>query len=228
MKRTTIICPNCGQEISKSNFTKHQHRHIEHPESFCTPKYRVNHEGLNCQFCEKLCKNNNSLRNHERLCKLNPERQLTTYEKGINPFESDKRQPACFGADIKDDIHQSQCTYCLKWFTKAQIGGHTTQCRKIKGADKFVKLYPGNGNKIVLNITESWLADYRKNHPVCEICGRSVEEATRWTSKYAVKNLCVDHDHNTNQFRGLLCQQCNRQLGWFEKNKEQIINYLDK
>ena len=35
----------------------------------------------NCKYCNKECKNDNSLRNHERLCKQNPNRQLTTYEK---------------------------------------------------------------------------------------------------------------------------------------------------
>lgn len=34
-----------------------------------------------CQYCEKECKNNNSLRNHERFCKSNPNRELTNYEK---------------------------------------------------------------------------------------------------------------------------------------------------
>lgn len=34
-----------------------------------------------CKYCQKECKNANSLRNHERLCKLNPDRDLTTYEK---------------------------------------------------------------------------------------------------------------------------------------------------
>ena len=34
-----------------------------------------------CKYCNKECKNANSLRNHERLCKLNPDRQLTVYEK---------------------------------------------------------------------------------------------------------------------------------------------------
>jgi hypothetical protein len=38
-------------------------------------------EDFICNFCGKVCKNANSLRNHERLCKLNPQRQLTTYEK---------------------------------------------------------------------------------------------------------------------------------------------------
>ena len=29
-----------------------------------------------CQYCEKECKNSNSLKNHERLCKLNPNKQV--------------------------------------------------------------------------------------------------------------------------------------------------------
>ena len=39
-----------------------------------------------CDFCGRACKNHNSWRNHSRLCKLNPDRQLTTYEKyGATP-----------------------------------------------------------------------------------------------------------------------------------------------
>lgn len=34
-----------------------------------------------CKFCGKICKNANSLRNHERLCKLNPERQESSWVK---------------------------------------------------------------------------------------------------------------------------------------------------
>jgi len=35
---------------------------------------------MNCKFCEKECKNDNSLRNHQRLCKFNPERQTTPFQ----------------------------------------------------------------------------------------------------------------------------------------------------
>ena len=70
-----VICPLCGSSISKSNWSNHERRHRDHPETFEVPKYRVDHEGLDCKFCGKTCKNNNSLRNHERLCKLNPHRQ---------------------------------------------------------------------------------------------------------------------------------------------------------
>lgn len=34
-----------------------------------------------CKFCGRLCKNSNSLRNHERLCKENPEHQESSWIK---------------------------------------------------------------------------------------------------------------------------------------------------
>lgn len=36
---------------------------------------------LICKYCGKECKNENSLRNHERLCKKNPNRQDSPFVK---------------------------------------------------------------------------------------------------------------------------------------------------
>lgn len=84
------------------------------------------------------------------------------------------------------------------------------------------------GKGVVLNVTRAFVDQYRQEHPVCEICGKSVDEVVKTKSKFGPHSLCVDHDHATMEFRGLLCAVCNRQLGWYEKHKEAINKYLNK
>jgi DNA-binding transcriptional MerR regulator len=55
----------------------------------------------------------------------------------------------------------------------------------------------------------------------CEICERSRKEAV----------LHIDHDHDNNRIRGLLCSYCNHALGHFKDNVTNIGNaiiYLEK
>ena len=129
--------------------------------------------------------------------------------------------------------HTFICKFCgFNAKTIRGLANHVNHCKlnpnrvihHNKNSNKKVKLR----NKITLDITYKELEEYRETHTVCEICGRSVQEATKYTGKYASKNLCIDHDHNTNKFRGLLCQVCNRQLGWYENNKDKINEYLNK
>ena len=79
-----------------------------------------------------------------------------------------------------------------------------------------------------MDVTNYQIDKYKEIQKVCEICGRSIEEVVKWKSKFTPKNLCIDHDHNTGKFRGLLCNYCNRQLGWYEKYRDRINNYLNK
>lgn len=54
----------------------------------------------------------------------------------------------------------------------------------------------------------------------CDICGKKA------------KKMCVDHRGPATNFngthRGVLCQQCNTRLGWFEKRRVEILAYLEK
>lgn len=79
MTRAKTRCIICGREISNSNIAKHLKAHETNPKAYEPSKFTLNHEGLDCQFCGKVCKNKNSLCNHERLCKLNPNRQISSF-----------------------------------------------------------------------------------------------------------------------------------------------------
>lgn len=52
----------------------------------------------------------------------------------------------------------------------------------------------------------------------CAICPRTPEENG--------KLLSVDHDHETGEVRGLLCQPCNLALGHLEDHLYSVLEYL--
>lgn len=63
----------------------------------------------------------------------------------------------------------------------------------------------------------------KKQNNACAICGITTEENG--------KKLVVDHNHETLQVRGLLCQSCNSGLGFFKDSPTRLsiaIEYLVK
>lgn len=57
-------------------------------------------------------------------------------------------------------------------------------------------------------------AEYLRQQP-CEICSKKE------------KKMCIDHII-PRTYRGVLCQQCNTRLGWFEKHSEIILTYVER
>lgn len=62
---------------------------------------------------------------------------------------------------------------------------------------------------------EEYLKLYNDQSGKCAICGKEIEVLGNETH--------IDHDHDTNIIRGLLCQNCNLGLGYFFDSKE-ILN----
>jgi len=59
-----------------------------------------------------------------------------------------------------------------------------------------------------------------KQYGVCAICGGT-----------CTKSLAVDHNHTTGKVRGLLCNSCNRGLGYLKDSRhilQSAIDYLEK
>ncbi len=84
---------------------------------------------------------------------------------------------------------------------------------------KYRKAYIERTFKISYSFYEK-LLDSQKG--VCSICSKP---ETSSKNKY----LSVDHDHSTGKIRGLLCNSCNRALGYFYDNikiMKNAIKYL--
>lgn len=64
----------------------------------------------------------------------------------------------------------------------------------------------------------------RQQNGSCYICQRDPRQFT--TRKYR-HNLCVDHDHNTGEIRGLLCKHCNSMISrWLHDDIDKIKRVL--
>ncbi len=74
--------------------------------------------------------------------------------------------------------------------------------------------------KLTYNLTlEQYDEMFEQQDGVCAICGGVNTDG---------KRLFVDHDHETNRIRGLLCRKCNTWVGIFEHKKfaKEVKKYL--
>ena len=114
----------------------------------------------------------------------------------------------------KDGKHPS-CKACVSAYNKAKGKEQRDRAEQQYGArinpSMFKHLYGCTPDQYYERMTTS---------AVCECCGISPEESSKG-------KLCYDHDHNTMEFRGVLCHTCNRAFGMLGDTLESVENLLN-
>lgn len=116
--------------------------------------------------------------------------------------------------------------FCVNGHNSMIVGryanGACRKCNELRGAVHWKN--QGLKNR---NGTPFIHADYdrllEQQDERCKICCRLGSEFKR--------RLCADHDHRTGVVRGLLCHRCNKALGLFDDNPENLesaAQYLEK
>jgi hypothetical protein len=140
-------------------------------------------------------------------------------------------------SDSKSSVRKSRCKECC---VKAGVAHHKANPEKSRAAhrrwaeknpDKIHAKSLSRRNNLVVfrstlqreyNITlEEYLIQALAQQGLCAICHQLPVDDEK---------LCVDHDHETGEFRGLLCRTCNAALGLFKEDPCRLrlaANYLE-
>lgn len=88
-------------------------------------------------------------------------------------------------------------------------------------SDDNKKSYLNSRIKYRYGVTLEFINEYKdKTGNKCEIC-----REIRITKKIP-KGLVIDHNHKTGKFRGILCDKCNRGIGYFLENTNSLKNAI--
>lgn len=148
----------------------------------------------------------------------------------------------------KKDGLRPDCKFCTDTIQKKYRQSKQGIKTHLKASNKYEKTVKGRiANKKYRRTEKFKLANrkaVKKYHQKkrLEICGLTMIQSKQI---YLSQNMCCaickqsvsydeinfDHNHDTNKFRGLLCQKCNRGLGLFNDNIHFLTNaitYLEK
>ena len=120
-----------------------------------------------------------------------------------------------------------------------------SNCGLTKPVDQFYsRTYP-SGNKGYQHNCKACAAEirgkyYKPHSKIRYQLGLTVEEVEKIIAPQTCKacgakgskaRLCIDHNHNTKEVRGLLCHNCNTALGLLKDDKnriKQLLQYLEQ
>lgn len=128
--------------------------------------------------------------------------------------------PQCSKFKPREKFPQGRGTLCTacksknqyaRWKAREELEMRRTRHRRRERSRKFTRL--ARKYSVTVSVAESWFQDAR-----CQACG-------------ATERLAVDHDHDTGEFRGILCISCNLALGLLQESPWRVhglFNYVTR
>lgn len=117
----------------------------------------------------------------------------------------------CFGKNNnKNSGYRGWCKTCENKQSKAYVQNNPDKRKDIMKDSRLNKNYG-----ITLEQYNKILKDQENK---CAICGESDPNHQN--------GFCVDHDHKTGKIRGILCNACNRGLGYFKDDTSVLSNAI--
>lgn len=111
-------------------------------------------------------------------------------------------------------LYKSQCNSCLYLEHKKWVENNTDKVKEYRKKDSWTLVKRCSRRGIS---PEELIDRYQQQEECCAICKEYVE----------LSDSAIDHNHLTEEFRGVLCKQCNRALGMFKDSPKILRNALE-
>lgn len=190
----TTKCEICGKEIRNCNLERHWVSHQNNPDyhNKLQTRQSVDHDDLCCKYCGKLCKNKNSLAQHECRCSKNPNKIDTeAWNKGATK-ETDTR---VFSQKMVEANKQKGYRHYQEYLKDNSIAWG------IKNMKQYKKYF------------------LEEQGHCCAICGMK-DEWNGKQLVFILDHIDGNADNNSRDNLRLICPNCDSQLDTFKsKNK---------
>jgi hypothetical protein len=128
----------------------------------------------------------------------------------------------------KDSLRSVCKDYYLNHKEEARIYNQSYRLIHKDELKEKSKIYRGANKDKIKEINKKTKLNSRYDISIDEYNNILLKQQNKcYICKLELKKPCVDHDHNTEKVRGIICYKCNTGLGRFNDNINSIINAIE-